>query len=133
MYESNQCDSAFLGRKPSHGIASGGVTRTGGDTGPLKIMEDRGLRGAALRGALAPDHARGRQAVRVGTPIPTLHPITQRQSTDRFSSEKRTLSSTTRHRNRSIQPCFLFAMARISLRRRYNVKELAPNGSKPRC
>ena len=51
-------------------FASGGVTRMGGDTGTLKIKEDRGLRGAALRGVLAPDRARGRQAGRVGTPIP---------------------------------------------------------------
>ena len=53
-------------------FASGGVTRMGGDTGPLKIIEDRGLRGAALRGALAPDRARGRQAGRVETPITTV-------------------------------------------------------------
>ena len=42
----------------------------GGDTGPLTIKEDRGLRGAALRGVLAPGRARGRQAGRVETPIP---------------------------------------------------------------
>jgi hypothetical protein len=50
-------------------FASGGVTRMGGDTGPLTIMEDRGLRGAALRGVLAPGRACGRQAGRAETPI----------------------------------------------------------------
>jgi hypothetical protein len=44
----------------------------GGDPGPLIIKEDRGLRGAALRGGLAPGRARGRQAGRVETPTPLL-------------------------------------------------------------
>ncbi len=42
----------------------------GGDPGPLTIKEDRGLRGAALRGGLGPGRVRGRQAGRVETPAP---------------------------------------------------------------
>ena len=56
-----------------------GVTRMGGDTGPLTIEEDRGLRGAALRGGLGPGRVRGRQAGRAETPIPGECPITHSQ------------------------------------------------------
>jgi hypothetical protein len=67
--------AASLEARPAAEFASGGVTRMGGDTGPLKIKEDRGLRGAALRGVLAPGRVRGRQAGRVGTPIPSAYQL----------------------------------------------------------